>query len=172
MTGPSDPTRRDERTPEETSTLAHPERIGPFRILQVLGEGGMGVVYAAEQTEPVRRRVALKVIKLGMDSKEQLARFEVERQALAVMDHPAITRVIDVGTTASAGMQGLAENGDVPGLVAELQADGRVDGITVADAAGPVLPGGEITVEITSTRRHRRPSRSNGRTPDLGHRQE
>lgn len=70
--------------------------------------------------------------------------------------HHRRTSVFDVGTTASAGVQGLAENGDVPGLVAELQADGRVDGITVADAAGPILPGGEITVEITSSRRHRR----------------
>jgi serine/threonine protein kinase len=69
------------------SAEEHPERIGPFRILQVLGEGGMGIVYEAEQTEPVRRRVALKVMKLGMDTKEVVARFEAERQALAVMEH-------------------------------------------------------------------------------------
>jgi formylglycine-generating enzyme required for sulfatase activity len=75
------------------------ERIGPYRILATLGEGGMGTVYAAEQREPVRRRVALKVIKLGMDSKAVLARFALERQALAVMNHDAIAKVFDAGTT-------------------------------------------------------------------------
>ena len=94
MTGDDDATR-----PDTCERPSHPESVGPFKILDLLGEGGMGTVYAAEQTEPVRRRVALKVIKLGMDSKEVLARFEVERQALAVMDHPGITRVLDVGTT-------------------------------------------------------------------------
>ena len=77
----------------------HPDRIGPYRILDVLGEGGMGVVYRASQTEPVRRHVALKVIKPGMDSKQVLARFESERQALAVMDHPGIAKVYDGGVT-------------------------------------------------------------------------
>jgi len=77
----------------------HPERIGRYTILQVLGEGGMGVVYEAEQREPVRRRVALKTVKLGMDTKEVLARFESERQALAVMDHPSIAKVFDAGAT-------------------------------------------------------------------------
>lgn len=77
----------------------HPERIGPYRILQVLGEGGMGIVYEAEQSEPVRRRVALKVIKLGMDTRNVVARFEAERQALAVMSHPGIAQVLDAGTT-------------------------------------------------------------------------
>ena len=76
-----------------------PERIGPYRILQTLGEGGMGVVYVAEQTEPVRRRVALKIMKLGMDTKQIVARFEAERQALAVMEHPNIARVLDGGAT-------------------------------------------------------------------------
>ncbi|MCG8468530.1 MAG: serine/threonine-protein kinase [Gemmatimonadetes bacterium] len=75
------------------------ERIGPYKILQTLGEGGMGVVYEAEQLEPVRRRVALKVIRLGMDTKQIVARFEIERQALAVMDHPNIARVLDAGVT-------------------------------------------------------------------------
>ncbi len=70
--------------------------------------------------------------------------------------HHRRTSVFDVGNAASAGIQGLAENGNVPGLIAELETDKRVDEITVADAAGPVLPGGEITVEINSTRRHRR----------------
>ena len=79
--------------------LDHPERVGPYRVLQVLGEGGMGVVYEAEQTHPVRRRVALKVMKLGMDTKEVVARFEAERQALAVMEHPNIAKVLDAGAS-------------------------------------------------------------------------
>src|SRR6516162_4649469 len=73
--------------------------IGPYKLLQQLGEGGMGVVFMAEQTEPVRRRVALKVIKPGLDSAQVLARFEAERQALALMDHPNIARVLDAGAT-------------------------------------------------------------------------
>ncbi len=77
----------------------HPERIGSYRILQVLGEGGMGIVYEAEQVEPVRRRVALKILKPGMDTKQILARFEAERQALAVMEHPNIAKVLDAGAT-------------------------------------------------------------------------
>ena len=77
----------------------HAERIGPYRILEILGEGGMAVVYLAEQTEPVKRQVALKVIKLGMDTKQVLARFESERQALALMNHAAIARVFDGGAT-------------------------------------------------------------------------
>ena len=67
------------------AVLEHPERVGPYRVLQVLGEGGMGVVYEAEQTQPVRRRVALKLMKVGMDTKEVVARFEAERQALALI---------------------------------------------------------------------------------------
>jgi serine/threonine protein kinase len=76
-------------------------QIGPYKLLQQLGEGGMGVVYMAEQTEPVERRVALKIIKPGMDTKEVIARFEAERQALAMMDHPNIAKVLDAGTTKS-----------------------------------------------------------------------
>lgn len=75
------------------------ERIGRYRLLQKIGEGGCGVVYMAEQEVPVRRRIALKVIKLGMDTKEVIARFEAERQALALMDHPNIARVLDAGET-------------------------------------------------------------------------
>jgi hypothetical protein len=75
------------------------ERIGRYKLLENLGEGGCGVVYVAEQTEPVRRRVALKVIKLGMDTKQVVARFEAERQSLAMMDHPNIARVLDAGAT-------------------------------------------------------------------------
>jgi serine/threonine protein kinase/lipopolysaccharide biosynthesis regulator YciM len=74
-------------------------QIGPYTLLQTLGEGGMGTVYLAEQTTPVKRRVALKVIKLGMDTREVVTRFEAERQALAVMDHPGIARVFDGGAT-------------------------------------------------------------------------
>ena len=75
--------------------------IGPYKLLQQVGEGGMGVVWMAEQTQPVQRKVALKVIKPGMDSKQVIARFEAERQALAVMDHINIARVCDGGTTAA-----------------------------------------------------------------------
>ena len=75
------------------------DRIGRYKLLQVIGEGSFGVVYMAEQEEPVRRRVALKVIKLGMDTKQVIARFEAERQALALMDHPNIAKVLDAGTT-------------------------------------------------------------------------
>ncbi len=74
-------------------------RIGLYKLLQVIGEGGFGSVYMAEQTEPVHRRVALKVIKLGMDTRRVIARFEAERQALAMMDHPHIARVLDAGAT-------------------------------------------------------------------------
>jgi serine/threonine protein kinase/Tfp pilus assembly protein PilF len=74
-------------------------RIGPYRLLHLLGEGGMGTVYLAEQDEPVKRRVALKIIKAGMDSAKVIARFEQERQALAMMDHPNIAKVLDAGTT-------------------------------------------------------------------------
>ena len=73
--------------------------IGRYKLLQRIGEGGGGVVYMAEQEEPVRRRVALKIIKLGMDTKSVIARFEAERQALAMMDHPNIARVFDAGAT-------------------------------------------------------------------------
>ncbi|MEX2559532.1 MAG: protein kinase, partial [Pirellulales bacterium] len=73
--------------------------IGPYKLLQVIGEGGMGVVFMAEQTQPVQRKVALKVIKPGMDSRQVIARFEAERQALAMMDHVNIARVFDAGAT-------------------------------------------------------------------------
>ena len=73
--------------------------IGRYKLLQLLGEGGFGLVYMAEQSQPVRRQVALKIIKPGMDSKEVIARFEAERQALALMDHPNIAKVLDAGTT-------------------------------------------------------------------------
>jgi len=75
------------------------DRIGRYKLLEQIGEGGCGVVYVAEQTDPVRRRVALKIIKLGMDTKSVTARFEAERQALALMDHPNIAKVFDAGAT-------------------------------------------------------------------------
>jgi hypothetical protein len=75
------------------------DRIGRYKLLQQIGEGGCGVVYMAEQKEPVRRKVAVKVIKLGMDTKHVIARFEAERQALALMDHPNIAKVLDAGAT-------------------------------------------------------------------------
>ena len=75
------------------------DRIGPYKLLQKIGEGGCGVVFLAEQEKPVRRRVALKVIKLGMDTREVIARFEAERQALAMMEHPNIATVLDAGAT-------------------------------------------------------------------------
>ena len=77
------------------------DRIGRYRLLQKVGEGGFGVVYLAEQEEPVQRRVALKIIKLGMDTRSVVARFEAERQALALMDHPNIAKVLDGGATSS-----------------------------------------------------------------------
>src|SRR5690348_3458731 len=90
-----EPAIRIETIVEEESS----ERIGRYKILQKLGEGGCGVVYMAEQEEPVRRRVALKVIKLGMDTRQVIARFEAERQALALMDHANIAKVLDGGAT-------------------------------------------------------------------------
>ncbi len=85
--------------PEITEQLG--SQIGPYRLLQKLGEGGMGVVYMAEQKKPVERRVALKIIKPGMDSRQIVARFEAEQQVLALMDHPNIARVFDAGCTES-----------------------------------------------------------------------
>ena len=88
--------------PDSRPTAIEPEpqrRIGPYRLVHVIGEGGMGEVWVADQLEPVKRRVALKVIKAGMDTKQVIARFEAERQALAMMNHPAIAKVLDAGAT-------------------------------------------------------------------------
>jgi serine/threonine protein kinase len=73
--------------------------VGPYKLLEQIGEGGMGVVFMAEQTEPIQRTVALKIIKPGMNTRQVIARFEAERQALAMMDHPNIANVLDAGTT-------------------------------------------------------------------------
>ncbi len=87
-------------TRDQTAVIERPGTvIGPYKLLQQIGEGGMGVVFMAEQTEPIQRKVALKVIKPGMDSRQIIARFEAERQALAMMDHVNIARVFDAGTT-------------------------------------------------------------------------
>jgi non-specific serine/threonine protein kinase/serine/threonine-protein kinase len=82
-----------------SSPFEHPERVGPYEIRAILGEGGMGVVYDAEQHEPVHRRVALKMMKVGMDTREVVARFEAERQALAAMEHPCVAKVFDAGAS-------------------------------------------------------------------------
>ena len=91
----------NELTPFESRPILEGpgSRIGPYRLLQKIGEGGMGVVYMAEQEKPVRRRVALKIIKPGMDTGQVIARFEAERQALAMMDHRHIAKVLDAGAT-------------------------------------------------------------------------
>src|SRR5262245_17532858 len=102
--GTDGPAETTEAAPADRSSM----RIGPYKLLQLIGEGGMGVLYMAEQERPIRRRVALKVIKAGMDTDQVVARFEAERQALALMDHPNIARVLDAGTTppCEGGVQG------------------------------------------------------------------
>jgi len=95
----------------------HPETIGPYHVVQVIGEGGMGVVYSAEQLQPVRRRVAIKMMKAGLSSRDVVGRFEAERAALAVMDHPGIAKVLDAG---------VSENGR-PYFVMELVRGLRID---------------------------------------------
>jgi serine/threonine protein kinase len=83
----------------QASTEGPGTAVGPYKLLEQVGEGGMGTVWMAQQTEPVKRLVAVKLIKAGMDSRQVIARFEAERQALALMDHPNIARVLDGGTT-------------------------------------------------------------------------
>lgn len=91
------------RTEAETAAgdvaFETPDHVGPYRLLEQVGVGGFGIVYLAEQEKPVRRKVALKIIKLGMDTREVVNRFEAERQALAMMDHPAVAKVFDGGAT-------------------------------------------------------------------------
>jgi serine/threonine protein kinase/Tfp pilus assembly protein PilF len=105
----SDAERKNDKQPNENKSVptasfgagaAGPGgQVGPYKLLSILGEGGFAVVYLAEQQEPVKRRVALKIIKPGMDSKQVIARFEAERQALALLDHPNVAHVYDAGTT-------------------------------------------------------------------------
>ncbi len=103
MTAPPTPPPEPEPTSGPTVTSvsgSDPSAgFGPYRFLQRLGEGGMGEVWLAEQLRPVRRQVAIKIVKAGMDTAQVVARFEAERQALAVMDHPAIAKVFDGVTT-------------------------------------------------------------------------
>ena len=89
----------EESKPTQTDEQAGTLIAGRYKLLEALGEGGMGIVWVAEQTEPVKRNVALKLVKAGMDSRSELARFEAERQALALMDHPHIAKVLDGGVT-------------------------------------------------------------------------
>ena len=103
---PAAPVHRDESVPasEKSTVTKQPpagkaSHIGPYRLIQKAGEGGMGEVWHAEQTEPIRRRVALKIIKQGMDTRQIIARFEQERQALALMNHPCVAKVFDAGST-------------------------------------------------------------------------
>jgi len=135
--------------------------IGRYQLIERLGEGGMGVVYRAEQREPVRRQVALKIIKLGMDTRQVVARFEAERQALALMDHPSIAKVLDGGMTGegnpevrspkSEGTPKSEAPAGSPRLLAEREAgreadsplpsDGRgVGGEGVSPSASPIRP--------------------------------
>jgi serine/threonine protein kinase len=95
-----DPVNLDDDVPSINLFVEKPgDWIGSYKLLRTLGEGGMGVVYLAEQQRPIRRQVALKIVKPGMDSLEVIARFETERQALAFLDHPGIAQVYDAGTT-------------------------------------------------------------------------
>src|SRR5882672_7867088 len=99
---------------EEPADEAVGQTLGRYKLLEKVGEGGCGVVYVAEQTQPVRRRVALKVIKLGMETKQVVARFEAERQALAMMDHPNIAKVLDAGTIGAPDSQLSTPNSQLP----------------------------------------------------------
>jgi WD40 repeat protein/serine/threonine protein kinase len=120
-----EPSLEPQAAPAAASTVLLPPEEGPgaligrYKVLEKIGEGGFGVVYVAEQREPVKRRVALKIIKLGMDTRQVVARFEAERQALALMDHPNIAKVLDAGATESPHPQPLShpmgEGGRRPG---------------------------------------------------------
>ena len=91
--------RLRERASPRTGRRGPRKVIGPYKLVEEIGEGGFGIVFLAEQQQPVRRKVALKIIKPGMDTRQVIARFEAERQALALMDHPNIARVLDAGQT-------------------------------------------------------------------------
>lgn len=97
------PDRQHNRSAEDSTIKAGPieqqPMLGPYRLLELIGQGGMGEVWLAEQKHPMWRRVAIKLIKAGMDTREVVARFESERQALALMDHPGIAKVFEAGST-------------------------------------------------------------------------
>ncbi len=116
------------------------DRVGRYKLLQKIGEGGCGVVYMAEQEEPVRRRVALKIIKPGMDTASVVARFEAERQALALMEHPNIAKFLDAGTTGTSSRPAAAVDRPTraPGA-----APGAAPGIDPLPPSGPVEPAWE-----------------------------
>src|SRR5262245_29525776 len=97
---PPDAPTQDRRPATEPTAEGPGAAVGPYRLVQLIGEGGMGTVYLAQQTEPVKRQVAVKVIRAGLDSRQVVARFEAERQALALMDHPNIAKILDGGVTA------------------------------------------------------------------------
>jgi eukaryotic-like serine/threonine-protein kinase len=118
MAAPSPGERRTFTTPGLT-------RVGPYRIIRVLGEGGMGVVYLAEQDEPVKRQVALKILRTGLDTNEIVARFHAEQQTLAMMEHPNITRVYDAGATES-GLLYFVMEYVVGGTITSYAADHRL----------------------------------------------
>src|SRR5713226_1064045 len=100
LAGPDAPMGLLAATVDEPHVTERPGTvIGPYKLLEQIGEGGFGIVFMAEQTQPVRRKVALKVLKPGMDTRQVVARFEAERQALAIMDHPNIAKVLDGGAT-------------------------------------------------------------------------
>ncbi|HUB24648.1 MAG TPA: protein kinase, partial [Tepidisphaeraceae bacterium] len=95
------PTRDESVAAPNSSGESIGTKIGRYKLLELIGEGGFGNVFMAEQEHPIRRKVALKIIKAGMDTKQVIARFEAERQALAMMDHPNIAKVLDAGATES-----------------------------------------------------------------------
>src|ERR1700730_14045869 len=108
------PDTPDDKTISEGAVKTSFSSIGPYRLIQLLGTGGMGEVWRAEQTEPFHRTVALKLIKAGMDTKAVVARFDSERQALALMEHPNIAKVFDAGATSEGRPYFVMEH--VPGL--------------------------------------------------------
>jgi serine/threonine protein kinase/tetratricopeptide (TPR) repeat protein len=95
------PTEVETATEDAGSATSQPERIGPYRLIRKIGEGGMGIVWEAEQERPIRRKVAIKLVKHGLSGESVLSRFETERQALALMDHPNVARVLDAGSDAA-----------------------------------------------------------------------
>src|SRR5262245_6717842 len=114
----------DEPVSERPGTV-----IGPYKLLEQIGEGGFGVVFMAEQFQPMRRKVAVKVLKPGMDTRQVVARFEAERQALALMDHPHIAKVLDAGTIPTPALFGRGAQGEGrPYVVLEL-----MRGIAIAE---------------------------------------